>query len=86
MTLPEHTWIETADRLPALAEAIAAAPWTALDTEANSMFVYREQVCLLQANVAGELFLIDTLAIAKAGGSLEALKKSLLHHAFMGNL
>lgn len=77
MTLPEHTWIDSADRLPALADAIAAAPWTALDTEANSMFVYREQVCLLQANVAGALYLVDTLAIAKAGGSIAPLKNAL---------
>jgi ribonuclease D len=77
MTLPAHTWIETADRLPALAAKMAAAPWIALDTEANSMFVYREQVCLVQLNVAGELFLIDTLAIAKAGDSLAALKGPL---------
>ena len=77
MTMPEHTWIETPDRLSILGEAIAAAPWVAIDTEANSMFVYREQVCLLQANVAGALFMVDTLAIAKAGGSLDALKKPL---------
>ncbi|MBA3700414.1 MAG: HRDC domain-containing protein [Planctomycetes bacterium] len=77
MNLPEHTWIETADRLPALADAIAAAPWTALDTEANSMFVYREQVCLLQLNVAGALYVVDTLAIARAGGSIAALKQAL---------
>ena len=77
MNLPAHTWIETADHLPALGEAIAASPWVALDTEANSMFVYREQVCLLQVNVAGALYLVDTLAIARAGGSLAVLKKPL---------
>jgi ribonuclease D len=77
MTLPAHTWIESADRLPAIAEEMAKAPWIALDTEANSMFVYREQVCLLQLNIAGALYLIDTLAIAKAGGSLAAFKAPL---------
>jgi ribonuclease D len=77
MTLPTHTWIESADRLPALAEEMAKAPWIALDTEANSMFVYREQVCLLQLNIAGSLYLVDTLAIAKAGGSLAAFKTAL---------
>jgi ribonuclease D len=77
MDLPAHTWIETPDRLPELAEAIAKAPWVALDTEANSMFVYREQVCLLQANVAGALYLVDTLALARSGASLEVLKRPL---------
>jgi ribonuclease D len=77
MTLPAHTWIESADRLPALADEMAKAPWIALDTEANSMFVYREQVCLLQLNIAGALYLVDTLAIARTGGSLAALKAPL---------
>jgi ribonuclease D len=46
--------------------AVAAAPWVALDTEANSMFVYRERICLIQVNANGRLFLIDPLAIDPA--------------------
>jgi ribonuclease D len=70
MTEPVFTWIERVDQLPALASALAAAPWVALDTEANSMFVYREQVCLIQVNAGGALFLVDALALV--GGRLAA--------------
>ncbi len=65
MTAP-HRWLDRADQLPELAAALATAPWLALDTEANSMFVYRERMCLLQLNVGGELWVVDTLALLKA--------------------
>jgi ribonuclease D len=77
MNDPAHTWIETADRLEEVATAMRNAPWVAIDTEANSMFVYREQVCLLQINAGGTLFLVDTLTLARAGASLSALKGPL---------
>ncbi len=77
MTLPVHTYIDALDQLPALAEKMQTAAWIALDTEGNSMFVYKEQVCLMQLNVAGELFVIDTLRIAEQGGNLDVLKSPL---------
>ncbi len=62
----EHTWVDSPRRLKDLAAAMAAAPWIAIDTEANSMFVYREQMCLLQINAAGAMFVVDTLALMAA--------------------
>ncbi|HKP17587.1 MAG TPA: PfkB family carbohydrate kinase, partial [Gaiellaceae bacterium] len=49
--------------LPSAARVLesAEAPWVALDTESNSMFVYRERMCLLQLNAGGRLFIVDTL-------------------------
>jgi ribonuclease D len=63
-----HTWIDTPAGLAPLAEALAAAPWTALDTEANSMHAYRERTCLMQVNAGGRLFLVDTLALMAQAG------------------
>ena len=82
---PKHLWIERAEDLPRLAAAIVAAPWVALDTESNSMFVYRERVCLLQLNAGGEIAVVDTLAIpreavtAALGPALAAAKRIWLH-------
>ncbi|MCA9700131.1 MAG: hypothetical protein KC431_21585, partial [Myxococcales bacterium] len=61
---PPFTWVRDRATLLALVEALAAAPWLALDSESNSMFVYRERVCLLQLNVGGALWLVDPIALA----------------------
>lgn len=63
-----HTWIDTPGGLAPLAAALERAPWTALDTEANSMHAYRERTCLMQVNAGGALFLVDTLALMAQAG------------------
>lgn len=77
---PVPTWIRSADQMPDLVATIAAAPWMALDTESNSMFVYQERICLLQVNVGERFFLLDPLAIDPDGARAEsfALLKPLL--------
>jgi ribonuclease D len=79
---PAHAWIDRPEGLPEVAAALAGAPWVALDTESNSMFVYRERMCLLQLNAGGRLFVVDTLALGAppADGpstALDALKPEL---------
>ena len=60
---PGHSWILDAAGLAGLVPRLRLAPWVALDTESNSMFVYRERLCLLQLNIGGELVLVDGLAV-----------------------
>ncbi|PRP90028.1 Ribonuclease D [Enhygromyxa salina] len=71
--LPDHSWVRDADALAQLAAALREAPWVALDSESNSMFVYSERVCLLQFNVGGELWLLDPFALAGDGPEPETL-------------
>lgn len=61
--LPDHCWVRDAAALAELAAALGEAPWVALDSESNSMFAYRERVCLIQLNVGGLLWLVDPLAL-----------------------
>ena len=54
--------IDREAELPALCEAITAAPWVALDTEADSLHAYPEKLCLIQISVPGRDELVDPLA------------------------
>lgn len=59
----DHVFVDSPAGLDAIAEALATASWVAIDSESNSMFVHVEQVCLIQLNVAGKLFVIDPIAL-----------------------
>jgi ribonuclease D len=77
----DATWIDTPAGVDEVAAALAEAPWHALDTESNSMFVYRERVCLLQLNAGGRRFVIDTLALPNGPEALKALAAPLQDRA-----
>lgn len=49
--------------LAALAERLGQEPLVALDTESNSLYAYRERVCLIQFSVPGVDYLVDPLAL-----------------------
>ena len=66
-------WIRSIDDVSALADAIAATDTIYLDSESNSMFAYRERICLLQFNLSGTIYLVDTLALPLEPNPLEAL-------------
>lgn len=75
--MADATWIDSMDGMAEVAAALAASTWHALDTESNSMYVYRERVCLVQINAGGRLFVIDPLALPPGPESLAALKPAL---------
>ncbi len=74
----DPSWIRAAAELSSLEPDLEAAPWIAVDTESNSMFVYREQVCLMQLNLGGALWLVDTLALESEDVSSSALARALV--------
>jgi ribonuclease D len=49
--------------LKKLAQILAAQPTIAVDTESNSLFAYREQVCLIQFSTHEADYLVDPLAL-----------------------
>ncbi len=56
-------WIDTADTLQTLAEELQRHERIGVDTEANSLHAYREQVCLLQFSTPTTDYLVDPLAL-----------------------
>ncbi|MBW2275946.1 MAG: HRDC domain-containing protein [Deltaproteobacteria bacterium] len=73
----DYCWVDSQSVLSELAEALAADPLHALDTESNSGFAYRERLCLLQFNVGGSLWMVDLLALPGDRGALAGLRMPL---------
>ncbi len=70
----DFTLVDSPGGLAELGAAMAAAPEHAIDSESNSGFAYREQMCLLQANVEGRLWLVDLVALPREPGVLDPLR------------
>jgi len=56
-------WVDTSDALHALAAELQRHERIGVDTEANSLHAYREQVCLLQFSTPAADYLLDPLAL-----------------------
>jgi len=52
-------WIADQSALDSIITALSKGPTLAVDTESNSLFAYREQVCLIQFSTAETDYLID---------------------------
>ncbi len=61
--LPPPTIVDSAEKLNALVAALAGETLLAIDTESNSLFAYRERVCLIQLSTRTADYIIDPLAI-----------------------
>jgi len=55
--------VNTSLALARLVERLQRSPRIAVDTESNSLFAYRERVCLIQFSLAEDDFLVDPWAI-----------------------
>ena len=56
-------WVDTPAALQDLAAELRRYPRVGVDTEANSLHAYREQVCLVQFSTPKADYLVDSLAI-----------------------
>jgi len=56
-------YINTQDGLSSTAAVLRSENCLAVDTEANSLFAYQEQVCLIQISTKDTDFIIDTLSL-----------------------
>ncbi len=62
-TLPDPILITNPHQLQDLVSRVSHEPALAVDTESNSLFAYREQVCLIQFSIPGFDYLVDPLAL-----------------------
>lgn len=59
MNLPPYQYVNTPQRWQQCLTALRPEPRMAIDLEANSMFAYRERVCLIQISIPGQDYIID---------------------------
>ena len=62
VTLPDFEYIDTQGGWDSCIETFNNEPMVAIDLEANSLFAYREQVCLLQFSTVHRDYIVDPLA------------------------
>jgi ribonuclease D len=59
-----YRWTDTPEKLKQMVSDLQAQPRVAVDTESNSLFAYRERVCLLQFSTPAVDYLVDPLALS----------------------
>jgi len=62
-SLPPPIWVDRPAGFRAMMGHLKGEPALAVDTESNSLYAYREQVCLIQISVPGADYLLDPLAL-----------------------
>lgn len=62
MDLPHHKYIAAPHAWQACLQQLQSEPRIAIDLEANSMYAYRERVCLIQVSISTQDYIIDPLA------------------------
>lgn len=68
MKLSPHKLIATQSDWQLCLEKLEAEPRLAIDLEANSMYAYREEVCLIQITIPGQDYIIDPLGVRDLSG------------------
>jgi ribonuclease D len=77
-------WINTAQALSDAFNVLQNEPRIAVDTESNSLFAYREEVCLIQISIPSTDFLFDPFELhdlSELGTLFENPKQEKIFHA-----
>ncbi len=61
--LPPPIWVDTTRSLKQMVDDLLTCEQVAVDTESNSLFAYREQVCLIQFSTPKLDYLVDPLVL-----------------------
>jgi ribonuclease D len=69
----KYTYVDNAETLARLTEALGGTTRVGLDTEADSLHHYFEKVCLIQLSFSGRNYIVDPLADISLTAFLEAL-------------
>ena len=75
---PGYSYVNSAESLAQLTEALLTISRVGLDTEADSLHHYFEKVCLIQLSFSGSDYIVDPLAGFSLTEFLEELPEMML--------
>lgn len=82
MQLPPHDLITTPSDWQNCLGLLKREPRIAIDLEANSMYAYRERVCLIQISIPSQDFIVDPVANLELSGLGELLADTAVEKVF----
>jgi ribonuclease D len=80
--LPAHTFITSQDAWLSCLHALQTHSRIALDLEANSMYAYRERICLIQISIPEQDYIVDPLAPLELSGLGEIIEDPSIEKVF----
>jgi ribonuclease D len=63
-SMPPPILVKRRKDLPPLIDALSKEPRIAIDTESNSLYAYKDSVCLIQFSIPGSDYLLDPISLA----------------------
>ncbi|MGB1287874.1 MAG: ribonuclease D, partial [Aggregatilineales bacterium] len=82
--MPMPIFVVSDDALRDLVDMLSSETLLAIDTESNSMYVYRSRVCLIQVSTREHDYIIDPLAIEDMQPFGELMKNPDIEKIFHG--
>lgn len=82
MRLPPHHLITNATDWQSCLDTLEREPRVALDLEANSMYAYRERICLIQISIPTQDYIIDPVKSLDLSGLGEILADAAIEKIF----
>ena len=80
--LPPPAIIDRAENLSDLLSSLRGLPCIGVDTESNSLYVYRERVCLLQISTPDQDYLVDPFSFPDLSGLKTAFENPRMEKVF----
>ncbi|VAW43554.1 hypothetical protein MNBD_CHLOROFLEXI01-3025 [hydrothermal vent metagenome] len=82
MKLPPHTLITTQSDWHLCLQKLQAESRIAIDLEANSMYAYREEVCLIQISIPSQDYIVDPLGVPDLSGLGDIVQDAQVEKVF----
>ena len=75
-------WVDSQNALEMMVKDLLTQDFVAVDTESNSLFVYQEQVCLIQFSTGKVDYLVDPLALSDISVLASVFENGMIEKIF----